>query len=306
MRYFFLLLIFNFFIIQLSFAEEPYSVPALRCEQCEGGYTCGGMYWRYLSGNQCILKPTDETPLPDMDASCVEGYTSYPTWSGKTRCLKNCKKNFKRDYDEEGFARDKCFLDCPPDKPHYDFEAEQCTLNCNWWEKKICTELGCTCLVCPSDKPFNEATQKCEAPPVEPEEPEEPECEGSLIEAFQCYYNAFNQGLINLDELLKLYFDRIIIALDNISFSSGKSDNNESDLNPTLDNPEIPVVHNSIPNFKYSLFPTSSQCPADKVLNILGGSYPFSYSKLCNALSILGNIVMSIAIYFAYTIIRRD
>lgn len=71
-----------------------------------------------------------------------------------------------------------------------------------------------------------------------------------------------------------------------------------------IENVQISSTHSDIPNFAYSLFPTSANCPPDNNLNLLGKTYSFSYLKLCNALSLLSNFVMLISIYMGYRFLR--
>ena len=55
-----------------------------------------------------------------------------------------------------------------------------------------------------------------------------------------------------------------------------------------------------------NIFTSNSSCPADRSLNIWTNVYTFHFSKLCYWLSLLSNLILSIAIYFSINILLDD
>ena len=70
---------------------------------------------------------------------------------------------------------------------------------------------------------------------------------------------------------------------------------------------ETPINEiNIIEYLEQNIFTTSASCPADRHFNIWGNVHTFHFSKLCYWLSLLSNLILSIAIYFSINILLEE
>lgn len=141
-------------------------------------------------------------------------------------------------------------------------------------------------------------------------------CLNSAIPAINCLKEDVINALSEFGDLISPAFDQYdqsfktaINQLDSEHPSSDPQNNDNPNQNVDLNqfNADLPVVNAKVEPYSFlsNLFPTSVSCPNDNTLSLMGDSYTFSYSKLCNALRLIGNLVMLIAIYLSFKIIRN-
>ena len=144
-------------------------------------------------------------------------------------------------------------------------------------------------------------------------------CSNSAIPAINCLKEDVVNALTEFSQVFTNPFDKYdqsiqsaINQLDEENPTSEPQDNDDTqdseNQNVDLDqfNADIPVENKNIgsQNFLYNLFPTSVTCPSDNTVSLMGNSYTFTYNNLCNALILLSNIFMILAIYSSFKIIR--
>lgn len=143
------------------------------------------------------------------------------------------------------------------------------------------------------------------------EEEEEKTCENDIKESIDCLNNSVVDSIERVDRDTSSLFSRLLDYLDNILSNIFDSDNddsgNDDNSNIVIDDVNIQVNDKNISSsdFIYNIFPTSISCPVDNPFSMWGHSFTFSYSKLCNSLTLVGNLVMILSIYLSYTLIRR-
>lgn len=144
--------------------------------------------------------------------------------------------------------------------------------------------------------------------PIEPD-PVEKGCGISKKESWDCLNEEVTHAVNNLNSTSM--FDDIYNFLLNYFSNKSEENNNqdnehENNDNLKLDNVEIKKEHTSfsIYDFAQNIFPTSTNCPVDNSITIMGKNYTFSYSKLCGVLKLLGNLVMIFSIFISYKLIR--
>jgi hypothetical protein len=144
------------------------------------------------------------------------------------------------------------------------------------------------------------------------------DCTNSAIPAINCLKEDVVNALTEFSQVFTTPFDKYdqsiqsaITQLDKENPTSAPHDNEDEDTenqNVDLDqlNADIPVLNQKIDHqsFLYNLFPTSVSCPSDNTVTLMGNTYTFTYSKLCNALILMSNIFMILAIYSSFKIIR--
>lgn len=91
-------------------------------------------------------------------------------------------------------------------------------------------------------------------------------------------------------------------ALDNIKPNQPSEPDNDYDT--SLLDAETPFI-NIETIFDQNIFTSKKQCPDDRSFAIWSATFDFKYSRICGALQLLSNLVMSIAIILSYFIIRR-
>ncbi len=141
-------------------------------------------------------------------------------------------------------------------------------------------------------------------------------CLNSAIPAINCLKEDVVNALTEFSQVFTNPFDKYdqsiqsaINQLDKQNPTSEPHENEDTEnQNVDLDQlkSDIPITHNEIStqSFLYNLFPTSVSCPSNNTVSLMGETYTFSYSNLCNALRLMGNIIMILAIYFSFKIIR--
>ena len=142
------------------------------------------------------------------------------------------------------------------------------------------------------------------------------DCTNSAIPAINCLKEDVVNALTEFSQVFTNPFDKYdqsiqsaINQLDKENPTSEPHENEDTEnQNVDLDQlkSDIPITHNEIStqSFLYNLFPTSVSCPSNNTVSLMGETYTFSYSNLCNALILMGNIIMILAIYFSFKIIR--
>ena len=141
-------------------------------------------------------------------------------------------------------------------------------------------------------------------------------CTNSAILAINCLKEDVVNALTEFSQVFTSPFDQYdqniqsaINQLDKENPTSEPHDNEDTEnQNVDLDQlkADLPVENQKIDaqSFLYNLFPTSVSCPSNNTVSLMGETYTFSYSNLCNALRLMGNIIMILAIYFSFKIIR--
>lgn len=141
-------------------------------------------------------------------------------------------------------------------------------------------------------------------------------CLNSAIPAINCLKEDVVNALTEFSQVFTNPFDKYdqsiqsaINQLDKENPTSEPHENEDTEnQNVDLDQlkADIPITDNEIStqSFLYNLFPTSVSCPSDNTVSLMGDTFTFSYSNLCNALILMGNIIMILAIYFSFKIIR--
>lgn len=142
-------------------------------------------------------------------------------------------------------------------------------------------------------------------------------CLNSAIPAINCLKEDVVNALTEFSQVFTNPFDKYdqsiqsaINQLDKENPTSEPHENEDTEnQNVDLDQlkADLPVENQKIDSqsFLYNLFPTSVLCPSDNIVSLMGNTYTFSYSKLCNALILMSNIIMILAIYFSFKIIRN-
>lgn len=143
------------------------------------------------------------------------------------------------------------------------------------------------------------------------------DCSNSAIPAINCLKEDVVNALTEFSQVFTTPFDKYdqsiqsaINQLDKENPTSEPHDNEDTEnQNVDLDQlkADFPVENQKIDaqSFLYNLFPTSVSCPSDNTVTLMGNTYTFSYSKLCNALILMSNIIMILSIYFSFKIIRN-
>ena len=142
-------------------------------------------------------------------------------------------------------------------------------------------------------------------------------CLNSAIPAINCLKEDVVNALTEFSQVFTTPFDKYdqsiqsaINQLDKEKPTSEPHENEDTEnQNVDLDQlkADFTVKNQKIDaqSFLYNLFPTSVSCPSDNTVSLMGNTYTFSYSKLCNALILMSNIIMILAIYFSFKIIRN-
>ena len=142
------------------------------------------------------------------------------------------------------------------------------------------------------------------------------DCSNSAIPAINCLKEDVVNALTEFSQVFTSPFDKYdqsiqsaINQLDKQNPTSEPHENEDTEnQNVDLDQlkADLPVENQKIhaQSFLYNLFPTSVLCPSDNTVSLKGITYTFSYSKLCNALILVSNIFMILAIYSSFKIIR--
>ena len=145
-------------------------------------------------------------------------------------------------------------------------------------------------------------------------------CTNSAIPAIQCLKEDVVNALTEFSQVFTSSFHQYdqsiqsaINQLDEENPTSEPQDDDDTQDNENQNvdleqlKSDIPITDNEIStqSFLYNLFPTSVSCPSDNTVTLMGNTYTFSYSKLCNALILMSNIIMILSIYFSFKIIRN-
>lgn len=289
-------------------------------DSCPSGY--GGGHIVYFGGNQSAYRKRCYSCPANSDVYAEVSYQEQKIdpnttniggfrWTCKTKYCPNtwtlagdgsiCTKEFQC---QPGIYNQYC---PPPTYP----------AKCLSDQEKFTGDNGrILCLkVCPEGSVRDEVTKQCVFNDIEQpiiKGTNEGGCKGSVINGVKCLEaetvneleqtaNKTNNAFQDLLESIKEYFN-----------NKDEETNNNSDnkLDPiheaNLNNIELPLFGKTITIESKSIFPSKINCPSDNTVNLLATTVSFSYSKLCSYLNLLSNVVMILAFYFGYKIVRSE
>lgn len=171
---------------------------------------------------------------------------------------------------------------------------------------------------CPVGSVRDEVTKKCIFEEIEEEKgSNEGDCKGSIINSVKCLEEKTTKELdtvstktdnvlTNLLELIKDFFNNEEEEEEENNQDSPMPDDPQSTDDLKLEDIQLPIFEKTITIESKSIFPTKTNCPSNNTINLFATTFSFSYSKLCSYLNLLSNIVMILAFYFGYKIVRSE
>lgn len=288
-------------------------------DSCPSGY--GGAHIVYFGGNSSAYRKRCYACPPNSDVYATVGYTEKKVdpfttsvggygWTCKTKYCPNtwtlsgdgtiCTKEFKC---QPGIYNQHC---PPPTYPakclsdQEEFEHENGSI--------LCLQ------TCPEGSIRDTETLSCVFNEIEKPEiigNNEGGCKGSVIDGVKCLeqntVNALDDVSNKTDNIFSDLLNKIKEYFDNKEDDSEANENDDLTIDHVnLDNIELPFFNNTITIESKSLFPSNVSCPPDNSINLLAKTFSFSYSKLCSYLNLLSNVVMILAFYFGYKIVRSE
>lgn len=306
-----------------------------RCFKCPDGAN-------YHDNNGKLIPPLS-VPFPHFNCmrppSCPEEYTLQENSSyfgGKATCAKPlpCSENYTYIYDDKNPKNSECKRNpCPQGSYLAPTDAciplPECTVNEEYeynngyftCKRKTCPlgqilENGVCKPVCQSDE--FELEGQCFKKCKKTEKFINGQCviDNDIVDAI----NRLNESVTNktndINQDSNSIFNDILDILDEINdtltdFLDLDLNNNQ---NPPQQQPNIsdldaetPINEiNIIEHLQENIFSTNVSCPDDRTLNIWGNVHTFHFSKLCYWLSLLSNLILSIAIYFSINILLEE
>lgn len=307
-----------------------------RCFKCADGAN-------YHDNNGKLIPPLS-VPFPHFNCmsppSCPEEYTlqeNSPYFGGKATCAKPlpCSENYTYIYDDKNPKNSECKRNpCPQGSYLAPTDAciplPECTVNEEYQynngyftcKLKTCPlgqvlQNGVCNAVCNADE--FELEGQCFKKCKKTEKFINGQCviDNDIVDAI----NRLNESVTNKTNDINqdsdsLMFD-ILSILEDItntltqlldSDSENNNQNNPEEQTNISDlYAETPINEiNIIEYLEQNILPTNVSCPADRNLNIWGNVHTFHFSKLCYWLSLLSNLILSIAIYYSINILLEE
>lgn len=306
-----------------------------RCFKCPEGAN-------YHDNNGKLIPPLS-VPFPHFNCmsppSCPEEYTlqeNSPYFGGRSTCAKAlpCSENYTYIYDDKNPKNSECKRNpCPQGSYLAPTDAciplPECTVNEEYEYNQ--GYFTCKLKTCPLGQTLENGICKpaCNADEFELEGQCFKKCkktekfingqcvtDNDIVDAI----NRLNESVTNktndinqdsnsvINDILSI-LDGIKTTLNNFFDLDQNNNQNSPEEQTNISDlyAETPINEiNIIEYLEQNILPTNVSCPADRQLNIWSNVYTFEFSKLCYWLSLLSNLILSIAIYFSINILLEE